>query len=107
MQWSLPVYAQTSIRKDCNLTREEIESASCKIGVVANDTGIQYGKYEKPTAISCFSYGVPSPKISWWRFRPAEKLGSYDPITDEISYTNVSETMKERYFISKIDLNNR
>ncbi|CCD69194.1 Immunoglobulin domain and leucine-rich repeat-containing protein 2 [Caenorhabditis elegans] len=99
LQWSLPVYAQTSIRKDCNLTREEIESASCKIGVVANDTGIQYGKYEKPTAISCFSYGVPSPKISWWRFRPAEKLGSYDPITDEISYTNVSETMKESYEI--------
>ncbi|ULU01249.1 hypothetical protein L3Y34_001538 [Caenorhabditis briggsae] len=99
LKWSLPVYAQTNIRKECNLTRQEIASASCNLGVVANDTGIQYGKYEKPTAISCYSYGTPSPKISWWRFRPAEKLGSYDPKTDQISYTNVSDVMRESYSI--------
>lgn len=99
VKWSLPVYSQTNIRKECNLTRDEIASASCDLGVVANDTGIQYGKYEKPTPISCFSYGTPSPKISWWRFRPAEKLGSYNPLTDEISYTNVSDVMRESYSI--------
>lgn len=99
VKWSLPVYSQTNIRKECNLTRDEIASASCNLGVVANDTGIQYGKYEKPTPISCFSYGTPSPKISWWRFRPSEKLGTYDPKTDKISYANVSDLMTESYSI--------
>uniref|UniRef100_A0A1I7T3C4 Ig-like domain-containing protein n=1 Tax=Caenorhabditis tropicalis TaxID=1561998 RepID=A0A1I7T3C4_9PELO len=99
LKWSLPVFSQTKIRQNCNLTREEISAASCKVGVVANETGIQYGKYEKPTTISCFSYGSPSPKISWWRFRPAENLGSYDPISDETSYTNVSAEMRDSYVI--------
>ncbi|KAF1761558.1 hypothetical protein GCK72_009814 [Caenorhabditis remanei] len=99
LKWSLPVYLQTNIRKECNMTREEIASATCVLGVVANDTGIQYGKYGKPTALSCFSYGTPSPKISWWRFRPSALLGSYDPKTDKISYTNVSDIMRESYSI--------
>lgn len=99
LKWSLPVYSQTNIRKECNWTRNEIASAQCNLGVVANDTGIQYGKYEKPTPISCFSYGTPTPKISWWRFRPSAKIGSYDPKTDKISYANVSDIMRESYSI--------
>ncbi|EGT53220.1 hypothetical protein CAEBREN_24593 [Caenorhabditis brenneri] len=98
LKWSLPVFSQTNIRKECNFTREEIAKEDCKLGVV-NDTGIQYGKYEKPTPISCFSYGDSPVTISWWRFRPAERLGSYDPVTNKISYSNVSAEMRESYVI--------
>ncbi|CAI2347709.1 unnamed protein product [Caenorhabditis sp. 36 PRJEB53466] len=99
LQWSLPVFEQSGVGQLCNLTRPEIALSECRVGVKWNGTGIEYGKYERPTALSCFAYGSPAPRITWFRYRPSEKLGTYDPQTDSIDYSNVSAEMRESYSI--------